>query len=96
MTKDVVTLHANDNIQHALDKFKEMNLMKPAGGYAEGKLVGTLAMYQVVEWFKRCLQMCAAAGNIRSKQIMTRKVVTVQPLQDRLQDLVPYFCGTFF
>lgn len=94
MTKDVVTLHETDNIQHALDKFKQMNLMSLPVVNADEKLVGTLAMYEVVEWLKH-------AGDLRSswehpvKHIMTRKVVTVQPLQP-IQDLVPYFVERSF
>jgi len=94
MTKDVVTLHANDNIQHALDKFKEMNLMSLPVVNAEGKLVGTLAMYQVVEWFKRAADV-RSSWEHQVKHIMTRKVVTVQPLQP-IQDLVPYFVERSF
>lgn len=94
MTKDVATLHETDDIHHALDKFKQMNLMSLPVVNAEEKLVGTLAMYEVVEWFKR-------ASDIRSswedqvKHIMTLKVVTVQPTQ-LIQDLVPYFVERSF
>jgi CBS domain-containing membrane protein len=94
MTRDVVTLHETDDIHHALDKFRQMNLMSLPVVNVEEKLVGTLAMYEVVEWFKR-------AADIRSswedqvRHIMTRKVVTVQPVQP-IQDLVPYFVERSF
>ena len=58
------------------------------------KLVGTLALYEVVEWFK-------GASDPRNswqhyvKQIMSRRVVTVDPAQP-IQDLVPYFVEKSF
>ena len=60
----------------------------------EEKLVGTLALYEVVEWFK------GAADPRNSwqhyvRQIMSRRVVTVEPSQP-IQDLVPYFVEKSF
>jgi len=89
-----VSLQETDDIQHALAKFRQMNLMSLPVINAEKKLVGTLAMYQVVEWFQR-------ASDIRSGwesevgHIMSRKVVTVQPNQP-IKDLVPYFVERSF
>lgn len=94
MTKDVVTLHENDNIHHALDKFKQMNLMSLPVVNAEEKLVGTLAMYDVVEWFKRASDIRSSWEN-QVRHIMSLKVVTVQPTQP-IQDLVPYFVERSF
>ncbi|MCP6060251.1 CBS domain-containing protein, partial [Klebsiella pneumoniae] len=61
---------------------------------AENHLVGTLALYEVVEWFK------GAADPRNSwqhyvKQIMSHRVVTVLPTQP-IQDLVPYFVEKSF
>lgn len=94
MTKDVTTLHENDDIQHALDKFKQMNLMSLPVVNTKEQLVGTLAMYQVVEWFKRAADV-RSSWEHQVKHIMTRKVITVQPLQP-IQDLVPYFVERSF
>ncbi|ATO18826.1 hypothetical protein BS636_03675 [Acinetobacter sp. LoGeW2-3] len=94
MSKDVASLQESDDIRHALAKFRQMNLMSLPVINAEKKLVGTLAMYQVVEWFER-------AADIRSGwesevgHIMSRKVVTVRPDQP-IQDLVPYFVERSF
>lgn len=94
MSKDVVSLQETDEIQHALAKFRQMNLMSLPVVNVEKKLVGTLAMYQVVEGLQR-------AGDRRSAwaaqvgQIMSRQVVTVQPKQP-IKDLVPYFVERSF
>ncbi len=42
----------NDDIHQALDKFKQENLMSLPVVNADNHLVGTLALYEVVEWFK--------------------------------------------
>ena len=94
MSRDVIKLHEDDDIHQALEKFKEVNLMSlPVVNEAE-KLVGTLALYEVVEWFK------GAADPRNSwqhyvRQIMSRRVITVEPSQP-IQDLVPYFVEKSF
>ena len=60
----------------------------------EHQLVGTLALYEVVEWFKRAADPRASWEHL-VKQIMDRKVVTAQPNQP-IQDLVPYFVERSF
>ncbi len=65
MSKDVITLQQDDDIQLALDKFKQVNLMSLPVVNAEQQLVGTLALYEVVEWFKhpaRYADVMAASG----------------------------------
>jgi len=94
MSRDVIKLHEHDDIHQALDKFKAVNLMSLPVVNAEEHLVGTLALYEVVEWFK------GAADPRNSwqhyvRQIMSHKVVTVRPLQP-IQDLVPYFVEKSF
>ncbi len=94
MSRDVIKLHENDDIYQALDKFKSMNLMSLPVVNSDDHLVGTLALYEVVEWFK------GAADPRNSwqhyvKQIMSRRVVTVEPTQP-IQDLVPYFVEKSF
>lgn len=94
MSRDVIKLHEHDDIHQALDKFKAVNLMSLPVVNAEEHLVGTLALYEVVEWFK------GAADPRNSwqhyvRQIMSHKVVTVSPLQP-IQDLVPYFVEKSF
>ncbi len=94
MTKDVISLSEDEDIQDALLKFKQVNLMSlPVVNMAQ-KLVGTLALYEVVEWFKRAADP-KASWEHQVKQIMNRKVVTVQPAQP-IQDLVPYFVERSF
>lgn len=94
MSRDVIKLHENDDIHQALDKFKTVNLMSLPVVNDDEKLVGTLALYEVVEWFK-------GASDPRNswqhyvKQIMSRRVVTVDPAQP-IQDLVPYFVEKSF
>ena len=84
----------DDDIQQALDKFKAVNLMSLPVVNSEHNLVGTLALYEVVEWFK-------GATDPRNSwqhyvhQIMSHRVVTVDPLQP-IQDLIPYFVEKSF
>lgn len=94
MSKDVITLHENDEIEEALLKFKEMNLMSLPVVNEESHLVGTLALYEVVEWFKRIAEPRAPWEHL-VKQIMNRKVVTVQATQP-IEDLTPYFVEKSF
>ena len=61
---------------------------------AEQQLVGTLALYEVVEWFKRANDM-RTTWEHQVKHIMVRQVVTVKPEQP-IQDLVPYFVERSF
>ena len=94
MSRDVIKLHEDDDIHQALEKFKEVNLMSLPVVNAGEELVGTLALYEVVEWFK------GAADPRNSwqhyvRQIMSRRVVTVEPSQP-IQDLVPYFVEKSF
>lgn len=94
MSRDVIKLHENDDIYQALDKFKAVNLMSLPVVDAEEKLVGTLALYEVVEWFKGATDPRNSWQHF-VRQIMSRRVVTVDPLQP-IQDLVPYFVEKSF
>lgn len=94
MTKDVISLDEQDDIHKALDKFKKVNLMSLPVINAQHELVGTLALYEVVEWFKRATDAHASWEHL-VKQIMNRKVITAQP-QQPIQDLVPYFVERSF
>ncbi|WP_089605842.1 HPP family protein [Acinetobacter piscicola] len=94
MTKDVICLQEQEEIQDALVKFKHVNLMSLPVINTEHQLVGTLALYEVVEWFKRAADPRASWEHL-VKQIMDRKVVTAQPTQP-IQDLVPYFVERSF
>ena len=94
MSKHVVSLNEQDDIHSALDKFKQMNLMSLPVSNAEQQLVGTLALYEVVEWFKRANDM-RTTWEHQVKHIMVRQVVTVKPEQP-IQDLVPYFVERSF
>ena len=58
------------------------------------RLAGTLALYDVVEWFKRAADPKASWEN-HVYQIMNHQVVTAQP-QQPIQDLVPYFVERSF
>jgi CBS domain-containing membrane protein len=94
MSKDVIRLDEQDDIHQALDKFKRVNLMSLPVVNAAHELVGTLALYEIVEWFKRAADPRASWEHF-VKQIMNRQVVTVQPTQP-IQDLVPYFVERSF
>lgn len=94
MSRDVVSLNENDEIQDALDKFKNMNLMSLPVINNDGKLVGTLALYEIVEWFKRATDV-RTSWEQQVKDIMVRQVVTVKPTQP-IQNLVPYFVERSF
>lgn len=94
MSKDVISLHEQDDIHEALDKFKRVNLMSMPVVNVNEELVGTLALYEIVEWFKRAEEHHAPWEHL-VKQIMDRKVVTVGPSQT-IQDLVPYFVEKSF
>lgn len=94
MTRDVIVLHESDDIHMALDKFKQNNLMSLPVVNAEERLVGTLALYEVVEWFKRGADHQAPWEHL-VRQIMNPKVITVHPEQP-IQDLAPYFVEKSF
>ncbi|MEC8568079.1 MAG: HPP family protein, partial [Pseudomonadota bacterium] len=94
MSRDVIRLHEEDDIYQALDKFKSVNLMSLPVVNAQEKLVGTLALYEVVEWFKGGTDPRNSWQHY-VKQIMSRRVVTVEPSQP-IQDLVPYFVEKSF
>ena len=94
MSRDVIKLHEDDDIHQALEKFKEVNLMSLPVVNAEEKLVGTLALYEVVEWFKGATDPRNSWQHY-VRQIMSRRVVTVEPSQP-IQDLVPYFVEKSF
>ncbi len=94
MSKDVITLQQDDDIQLALDKFKQVNLMSLPVVNAEQQLVGTLALYEVVVWFKHATDV-RMSWQHQVKHIMNRKVVTVKPHQS-IADLVPYFVERSF
>ena len=71
-----------------------MNLMSLSVVDEEDVLVGTLALYEIVEWFKRSIDM---RGNweYQVKDLMVRQIITVKPEQP-MQDLVPYFVECSF
>lgn len=94
MSKDVICLYELDDIHKAIDKFKQVNLMSLPVVNVNDELVGTLALYDVVEWFKRAADPRASWEHL-VKQIMNPKVVTVKPSQT-IQDLVPYFVEKSF
>ena len=94
MSKDVVSLQQDEDIHSALEKFKHMNLMSLPVIDTEQHLVGTLALYEVVEWFKHATDL-PYSWKHQVKHIMLRQVVTVQP-QQSIQDLVPYFVERSF
>lgn len=94
MSKDVIKLHEDDDIHQALDKFKAVNLMSLPVVNNKNHLVGTLALYEVVEWFKNATDPRNSWQHY-VKQIMHRRVVTVDPRQP-IQDLLPYFVEKSF
>ena len=94
MSRDVIKLHEDDDIHQALEKFKEVNLMSLPVVNAGEELVGTLALYEVVEWFKGATDPRNSWQHY-VRQIMSRRVVTVEPSQP-IQDLVPYFVEKSF
>ncbi|EFF81298.1 CBS domain protein [Acinetobacter haemolyticus ATCC 19194] len=94
MSKDVIKLHEDDDIHQALDKFKAVNLMSLPVVNNQNHLVGTLALYEVVEWFKNATDPRNSWQHY-VKQIMHRRVVTVDPRQP-IQDLLPYFVEKSF
>lgn len=94
MSRDLITLNAQDEIQQAVEKFKQVNLMSLPVVDEAGKLLGTLALYEVVEWFQSVADPRAPHQDF-VYQIMQRQVVTVQPEQP-LYDLIPYFVERSF
>ena len=64
MSKDVLCLYEDEDIQVAVEKFKQVNLMSlPVLNRAE-QICGTLALYEVVEWFQR-QRICVPLGKIK-------------------------------
>ncbi len=94
MSQQVISLRAEDDLQSALEKFKQVNLMSLPVVSDLDRLVGNLALYDVVEWLKHAADPKASWQN-HVYQIMNPKVVTVQPDQP-IQDLVPYFVERSF
>lgn len=94
MSKDVMSLNEQDDILVALDKFKSMNLMSLPVTNQQEQLVGTLALYEVMEWFKRVSDL-RTQWQHQVKHIMVHQVVTVKPEQP-IQDLIPYFVERSF
>lgn len=94
MSKDVMSLNEQDDILLALDKFKSMNLMSLPVTNQQHQLVGTLALYEVMEWFKRVSDLHTQWQH-QVKHIMVHQVVTVKPEQP-IQDLIPYFVERSF
>lgn len=94
MTIDVVYLHEDDDILKALDVFKKLNIMSLPILNAEHQLTGTLALSDVVEWFRTSSDM-RSPWQDQVGQVMHRQVVMVRPTQDVI-DLVPYFVEKSF
>ncbi|WAU76333.1 HPP family protein [Acinetobacter sp. TR3] len=94
MSRDVMKLHEDDDIHQALDKFKAVNLMSLPVVNNENHLVGTLALYEVVEWFKSATDPRNSWQHY-VRQIMSHRVVIVDPSQP-IQDLIPYFVEKSF
>ena len=94
MSKDVLSLNEKDDIHHALDKFKSMNLMSLPVINDQEHIVGTLALYEIVEWFKQAVDV-RTSWQHQVKHIMNRQVVTVKVSQP-IQDLIPYFVERSF
>lgn len=94
MSSHVVSLNQEDDIQLALNKFKDMNLMSLPVINDENQLVGTLALYEVVEWFKQSADL-RSTWKYKVEHIMVRQVVTVKSEQ-RIEDLIPYFVERSF
>ena len=89
MTKDVICLYENDEVKDVLAKFKQINLMSLPVVNTQNILIGTLALYDVMECFNREPDMKFAWGN-QVQDIMSKKVITVKPDQS-IQTLIPYF-----
>lgn len=94
MTKDVIYLHEQDEIHQVIEKFKQINLMSLPVINQNHVLVGTLALYEIVEWLQHT-ESHGTAWKHLVYQIMNRKVITVRPTQ-AIQDLVPYFVERSF
>ena len=94
MTKDVICLYENDEMADALAKFKQINLMSLPVVNTQNILIGTLALYDVMEWFKHAVD-AKMAWKHQVRHMMNKKVITVKPDQS-IQALVPYFVERSF
>ena len=94
MTKDVICLKQYDDIKKALQLFKQVNLMSLPVVNDQNELIGTLALYNVVEWLQRSIDLRGSWVYL-VKHIMERQVVTVKPEQP-VHDLIPYFVEKSF
>lgn len=94
MTKDVAYIDEKDQIVDVLEKFKHMNIMSLPVLDEQKKLVGTLALSDIVAWFKQSTEM-RFAWQDQVKYIMQTKVVTVKPEQN-IVDLIPLFVEKSF
>lgn len=94
MTKDVVFLKAESDIVSVLDRFKAMNIMSLPVANQQHQLVGTLALSDVVTWFRDNAEL-RGRGQYQVQHIMHRQVVMVKPEQP-MADLIPYFVEKSF
>ena len=92
--KNVVWLNSNASMRQALEKMEYHRYTAIPLIDDAGKLLGTLALYEVVEWFQSVADPRAPHQDF-VYQIMQRQVVTVQPEQP-LYDLIPYFVERSF
>ena len=94
MSRDVLSVYDHDSIYQAIEKFKTANLMSLPVINASGNLVGSIALYDAMEWVNQHdadpdVWMTALS------MVMNRQVVTVHPEQ-MIQDLIPYFVERSF
>lgn len=94
MSRDVLSLNEQDSIYQAIENFKKANLMSLPVINASGDLVGSIALYDAMEWVNQHdadPDVWMTALSI----VMNRQVVTVHPEQV-IQDLIPYFVERSF
>lgn len=97
MSKNVLSLKADDSLSHALQLFEQNNLMSLPVIDDQQRLIGTLSVYHLMQvydgyvGFRSHLQGPAQFVY----QVMQRKIFTVQA-QQSITDLIPFFTNQGF
>lgn len=94
MNRDVLTLNGNDTIAVALEQFKKLNLMSLPVIDHQQRLIGTLALYDVMDVITQVKQI-QDIWEIQVYRVMHHQVVIAKPEQF-IQDLIPYFVERSF
>lgn len=94
MNRDVLSLNSLDTLTEALEKFKQLNIMSLPVVNNQYNLIGTLALYDVMEAIKS-IKNIENVWNIKVHHVMHYQIITAKAEQS-IQSLIPYFVERSF